>query len=106
MFHVENKYRITKGVGASDESYGNNGAFIIDRGRTKFIIVASDGEGWEHVSVHCVTEGKERTPTWSEMCFIKNMFWDADDCVIQYHPPESNYVNLHKYTLHLWRPVN
>ena len=105
MFHVKEEYRIKKGTYGSDKSYGNNGAFTIDRGRTIFAIIASNGEGWEHVSVHCISEGKERTPTWSEMCFVKDMFWDEDDCIIQYHPAKSEYVNLHKYTLHLWRPI-
>jgi hypothetical protein len=106
MFHIPEKSRITRGPLGSDESFGNNGAFKIDRGRTQFFIIASDGEGWEHVSVHAVSEGKERTPTWSEMCFIKDLFWDEDDCIIQYHPAKSEYVNMHKFTLHLWRPVN
>lgn len=106
MFHVIETYRITRGQFGSDSTYGNNGAFSIGRGRTRFAIIASDGEGWEHVSVHCITEGKERTPTWSEMCFVKELFWDEQDCVIQYHPAKSEYVNMHKHTLHLWRPTN
>jgi hypothetical protein len=40
------------------------------------------------------------------MCYIKDLFWDKDDCVIQYHPAQSEYVNLHKHTLHLWRPTH
>lgn len=106
MFHVPEKYRHKKGQYASDSSYGNNGAFWIDRGRTTFWIIASDGAGWEHVSVHCISEGKDRTPTWSEMCFIKDLFWDEEDCIVQFHPPKSEYVNQHKHTLHLWRPIN
>jgi hypothetical protein len=105
MFHVREEYRVKNGTYGSDSTYGNNGAFKINRGRTTFAIIASDGEGWEHVSVHCISEDKERTPTWSEMCFIKELFWDEDDCVIQYHPAKSEYINLHKFTLHLWRPV-
>jgi hypothetical protein len=57
--------------------------------------------GWEHVSV----SRQDRCPLWDEMCQIKSMFWDEDDCVIQYHPPRSEYVNLHKNCLHLWRPI-
>ena len=63
-------------------------------------IVFSDGEGWEHVSVSTPT----RCPNWTEMCFVKNLFWSADDVVIQYHPAASEYVNDHPYCLHLWRP--
>lgn len=63
-------------------------------------IIFSDGLGWEHVSVS--TPG--RCPNWPEMCFVKNLFWSADDVVIQFHPAASEYVNNHPYCLHLWRP--
>lgn len=39
------------------------------------------------------------------MCFIKDLFWDEDDTVIQFHPPRSEYVNCHPHCLHLWRPI-
>jgi hypothetical protein len=39
------------------------------------------------------------------MCEVKNIFWDPEDCVVQFHPPESQYVNYHPFTLHLWRKV-
>jgi len=29
----------------------------------------------------------------------------ASDCVVQYHPPRSEYVNNHPFCLHLWRPA-
>jgi len=107
MFRVPEKNRIIKGQMASDHSFGNNGAFAIQKSiRTCLWIIASDGDGWEHVSIHAVSENKQRTPSWDEMCFVKSIFWDEEDCVIQFHPPKHDYVNNHKYCLHLWRPVN
>ena len=44
-------------------------------------------------------------PDWREMCFIKDLFWDVEDAVIQYHPEKSKYVNVHENCLHLWRLV-
>lgn len=101
-FHVPNKYRIHDGQMASDDTYGNNGAFKLQlkHGQSLFAI-ASDMWGWEHVSVSRM----DRTPTWDEMCQVKAMFWDDEDCVIQYHPPASEYVNNHPNCLHLWRPT-
>jgi hypothetical protein len=101
-FHVPEQYRITSGQFGSDESYGNNGAFFIkvSVGITAKVI-ASDGEGWEHVSVSL----QKRTPSWAEMCEIKGIFWDEEDVVIQYHPSKKEYVNMHEYCLHLWRPI-
>lgn len=103
---VPEKYRKTNGVLRSDSRAGNNGCFIIPLShRTTAIVIASDGQGWEHVSVHAVSDAKERTPTWAEMCKIKEVFWEDEETVIQYHPPKSEHINNHKYCLHLWKPV-
>ena len=111
MFHVPERNRITRGEMASDSTYGNNGAFLLSPSPNKqFICIVSDGEGWEHVSVEVfITKGKmyeTRCPSWTEMCYIKDTFWDKKDTVMQFHPKESEYVNTHKYVLHLWRKCN
>lgn len=105
MFKVPNKYRQrTHPILGSDDSNGNNGFFCIPLDKNIVAnVMASDGLGWEHVSVHVVEDGKQETPSWEEMCIIKDMFWDEEDCVIQYHPPKSMYVNHHEHVLHLWR---
>lgn len=54
---------------------------------------------WEHVSVSTQTG----IPTWLEMSRIKRLFWDDEDRVVQFHPPKSEYVNMHPHCLHLWR---
>ena len=102
-FQVPEKFRVHDGQMASNAAFGNNGAFILKlkHGQTLFAI-ASDQWGWEHVSV----SRRDRCPTWDEMCQVKALFWDGDDCVIQYHPPESEYVNNHPNCLHLWRKVD
>ena len=102
-FRVPNKFRIRTGRLASTDDYGNNGAFEVRlrHGQSVFVI-ASDGLGWEHVSV----SRTDRCPTWDEMCQVKAMFWDDEDCVVQFHPPRSEYVDNHPFCLHLWRPVN
>lgn len=101
-FHVPNQCRIRDGRMASNETYGNNGAFKLKLKHNQVLFaIAGDAFGWEHVSV----SRQDRCPTWDEMCQVKDLFWDEDDCVIQYHPPKSEYVNNHKYCLHLWRPI-
>lgn len=89
---------------------GNNGYFVIEHPKIAdyyFQVIASDGLGWEHVSVSLVTTKRgrkvERCPTWEEMCYVKDQFWSKDQAVIQFHPPQSGYVNNHKYCLHMWR---
>jgi hypothetical protein len=91
-----------KGQYGSDETYGNNGLFAVElKQKQQVTVIASDGLDWEHVSVSL----KDRPPTWDEMCQIKDIFWDAEDCVVQYHPPKNQYVNNHPFCLHLWRPT-
>lgn len=105
-FHVPEQYRYTKfGPLQSSAADGNNGAFLIPASLTTkrpyLVIQASDGMGWEHVSVST----RSRCPTWEEMCFVKDLFWDPEDCVMQLHPPKSQWVNNYLYCLHLWRPI-
>lgn len=107
MFHVPNEFRVRDSILGSDDSYGNNGFFIFKYRGREIRCQASDGcdpkYQWEHVSV---TIDKNKTPSWEIMCFVKDLFWDEEDCVIQYHPPKSSYVNMHPYCLHLWRKIN
>lgn len=103
-FKVPEQYRVTTGPLATTAEDGNNGMFIIplsSKHKTGYGVIASDGAGWEHVSVSLQT----RIPTWEEMCHIKSLFWGEEDCVVQYHPPKSQYVNNHPYCLHLWKPT-
>lgn len=66
--------------------------------------LASDGGGWEHVSVS-IWRAPEKIPTWVEMDYTARLFWDAEDAIVQFHPPRSAHVNFHHGCLHLWRPV-
>jgi hypothetical protein len=110
-FHVPELMRITKHrLLGSDATYGNNGAFDFSSPEPgwRLMLICSDGLDWEHVSVHAYrgVGEKQRTPNWREMCYVKRLCWDAEDCVMQLHPPESSYVNNHPHTLHLWRPTD
>lgn len=66
------------------------------------VIFGSNENGWEHVSVSF----PRRCPTWDEMCAAKDIFWQAEECCVEYHPPKSEYINIHDYCLHIWRPKN
>jgi len=100
--------RVRVGPMGSDESYGLAGAFrLMPPGPEPVLLVAvSSGIDhefeWEHVSV----SAENRCPTWDEMCWVKDLFWDKHEMAVQYHPPESQYVNCHPHTLHIWRPIN
>ena len=100
---VPEQFRIRTGRMASDERFGNNGAFIVQLRTLKqrVLVIASDEGGWQHVSV----SREDRVPTWDEMCEVKDMFFGPDVWVMQFHPAASDYVNYHKNCLHLWRPT-
>lgn len=102
-FHVPEQYRVTSGILATRPKSGNYGLFFIRHaGQATLRVIAGVGDGWEHVSVSL----PNRCPTWAEMCKIKELFWDEDDCVMQLHPPKEDWVNNHEFCLHLWRPLD
>jgi hypothetical protein len=70
----------------------------IDNGDLRAI--ASSGYEWDHVSV----SRKTRCPNWPEMDFIKTLFFNADEIVMQLHVPKKDHINLHPFCLHLWKP--
>jgi hypothetical protein len=100
---VEN-WRIKTGPYAS-EMHKTYGCFYIPGPcATELVALADDGRdqmilaelrGWEHVSVST-----------RKMCFVKDLFWDAEECVVQFHPPRSQWISNHPHCLHLWRAID
>lgn len=91
----------------STSADGNNGVFHLESVEPgwRLMVLASDGGGWEHTSVSANRGDKQRTPTWKEMCYVKKLFWDDEDVVVQFQPRASEYVNFHPNVLHMWRPT-
>ena len=88
------------------ERYGNFGdgtcgVFMVPFASTGVAlrVVASSGEGWDHVSVSV----KNRTPNWYEMQHIHRLFFRDDEIAWQYHFPKSEHISIHPNCLHLWR---
>lgn len=87
----------------TDSSYGFNGMFRFAIGGYSLRCIASDGMGWQHVSVSI--ERDNRPPKWEIMCQVKDLFWEDENWVVQFHPAKSEYVNHHPGCLHLWRSM-
>lgn len=107
-FPEEYRYRNPGGIYDSEPG-SPYGAFRLPgsvTGGRAVRVMACDGtlSGWEHVSVTLIDQPK-KAPSWPEMCAVKACFWDDTDCVVQFHPPKTDYVNLHTGCLHLWRCV-
>lgn len=94
------QHRVTYGVLKSGPELGDNGAFMLPMGREVLGVICSDQDGWDHVSVST----RYRTPSWKEMCFVKDAFFGHDEWVVQYHPAKDDYIDCHPYCLHLWKP--
>lgn len=108
---VVEKGRVQAGAYASPrgERYG---CFVLRAPTGAYLrLLASDGEGWESFGLpgprweHVSVSLPDRCPTWDELCWVKGLFWGEEECVVQFHPPKSEYVNQHPHCLHLWRPV-
>ena len=85
----------------STSADGFNGMFRLTIDGALVRCLASDGEGWQHVSVSL--EYLTKPPSWEVMCKVKDLFWEPEDVVVQFHPKKSEYVNFHPGCLHLWR---
>ena len=102
------KNRVKAGPFAS-EAGDTFGCFLFSvSSKVCLTAVVDNGQdtGWEHVSVTVkgwVDLSLNRTPTWGEMCFVKDKFWGEDETVIQFHPKKSEYKNVHPNCLHLWK---
>ena len=99
-----NLHRAGDGIYKTSASDGFNGMFELSLNGLNIRAIASDGEGWQHVSVSI--SGSTNTPSWSIMSQIKDLFWEPEDWVVQFHPAHSEYVNNHPGCLHLWKPTN
>jgi len=91
--------RVTRGIPPqmiTTDADGMNGVF----GVGTLTVIASDGDGWDHVSVSHPT----RCPTWREMQRVRECFFKENEWVVQYSPPKSEHVNFMETCLHLWRP--
>lgn len=90
------KYRVLEFSKPED---ANNGMFMVPFEGRALKVIASDGLDWDHVSISL----KNRNPNWREMSFIKDLFFEESETVVQFHPKKSEYINFHPFCLHLWR---
>jgi hypothetical protein len=96
--------RVRSGLFATSPEHGPYGEFHVQGPcGCELCIIVHPRQGWEHVSV---STGRRRTPNWEEMCFVKDLFWDEEERVMQLHPPLSEYVKNNRYCLHLWKPLH
>lgn len=86
-------------IEAENDNDGFGGHYYDSISGKRLNFIFSYQMGWEHLSVST----PNKTPTWDQMCRMKDIFWNKDECCVQYHPKEEDYVNNHPYCLHIWR---
>jgi hypothetical protein len=82
-----------------------DGAKYVAPDRLSVIVSGSfelDGKRWLHVS--CARP--DRLPSWEDLREVKNRFIGADKLAVQVLPPESRYISIHPYCLHLWHCID
>lgn len=102
-----NRYRVvTRQIIATYGNAGDGGAGVfclpspIDGAPLN--VIASDGGGWDHVSV----SRRNRCPNWTEMEHVKRLFFRDDETAMELHVPPSDHLSPHPTCLHLWRPTD
>ena len=88
-------------IEAEAENDGMGGYYYDRFNNKKLNFIFSCQMGWEHLSVSM----PNKTPSWEQMCMMKEIFWKDDETCIEYHPAKDQYVNMHSHCLHIWRPV-
>jgi len=94
--------RVRVGPMASDPSWCCCGAFLVKSpvDRELMNVIASNGAGWDHVSV----SREDRCPTWAEMEFVRSLFFQNDETVMQLSVPREQHISICDTCLHMWRP--
>ena len=85
------------------ETAQDGGRGFVQLQKTTASVIWSNGGGWEHVSISPYK--RSYIPSWDEMCKLKDMFFNDNEWVVQFHPAKSEYVNNMPNCLHLWRPM-
>lgn len=101
------------------EKYANNTigksniskSFLIPLNDNKkaFVIASEDFVGWDHVSAHIISVESgslNRTPNNEEMQFLRNIFFEDEDVVVEFHPAKKDYINNYSYALHMWKSTD
>lgn len=61
----------------------------------------NDGQRWHHLSV----SRHDKLPTWKELRRVRDAFLGEETEAIHAIPNKADYVNVHKYCMHVWALV-
>lgn len=77
--------------------------------------MVSTKDGWELVRITLKkmadkktnrVVGVDRSLTREECCIVKDLFWNPEECVVDFIGPMTHYVGNIVHSTFLWRPVD
>lgn len=86
--------------------FHNGKALRVTKGNSKgLLIICTIGQELDHKDwVHISYSRSDRIPDYQDTKFVLDNFV-IDKTAIAVYPPKNQYVNDHKYCLHLWIPI-
>lgn len=97
--NLPERWRCLGYVQAPPDLIGDTHAFIRTDGMRALFSVEIHPDGkWVHLSV----SHENKLPSWGELVSAKRDFFGPEITAVQILPDDSQYVNLHNHTLHLW----
>ena len=100
MKTVEEIDKATNLLVIKNDEHGGYGIFRYGSLRNASVIWGrNEGGKYDHVSI----SPSGRTPTWEELCKVKDTFFNDDEECYQIFPKKREHVNLDKNCLHIWR---
>lgn len=92
---------------------GQDGAMYVRSGISlslaeppKQTVILSGGYRGDQQWLHVSTAWTNRLPTWEEFREVRETFFGDDLVAIQVFPPKAEYVNVHRFCLHLYARVD
>ncbi len=98
---LEGKVNFSDYIRSSDDFIAFGGDYYDTASGKQLNYIFSIQGGWEHLSVSMPS----KTPSWDQMCKMKEVFFDDEEEAVEYHPKKSEYINAHPHCLHIWRPI-
>lgn len=101
---MKNIDSIKDNIISSESLEGGWSNFVVEISEDRLGIVFTKKmeDGWEFVSVRTIDEAsllsaffrqKIYHASWDETCFIRNMFFESDEPVVEFIPKESSFLN-------------
>jgi hypothetical protein len=92
------RFRVADPISGEFSHDEKSGFFQMKFGEKLFFIVVNEIDGWQHV----IVSSAQKEPSWKEMCYFRDKFFELDETVIQFCKSPTRKI---KNTCELWSPA-